>query len=57
MGEGSLRTLDYHILRVCERLCLNEQDFLKLSYAAQLRLLAYDQMRTAEVSGWEQTEL
>lgn len=43
--NGSLRTLDYFVLRACERLGLREAEFDGLSYAAQLRLLAYDQIR------------
>lgn len=46
--EQPVYTLDFHILRICERLHLREEDFLKLNYEGQLRLLAYDQLRTAE---------
>jgi len=51
--EGpAVRTLEFHILRVCERLHLSEQEFLALNYAAQLRLLAYDQLRIEETLHW-----
>jgi hypothetical protein len=43
--NGSLRTLDYFVLRTCERLGLRESEFDRLPYASQLRLLAYDQIR------------
>lgn len=45
-----LYTLDFHILRTCERLHLREQDFLTLNYDSQLRLLAYHQLRVEEAS-------
>lgn len=44
------RTLDFHLLRACERLHLNESDFLALPYAEQLRLLAYHHLRSLEES-------
>jgi hypothetical protein len=43
--SGSLRTIDYFVLRACERLGLFEAEFDRLPYASQLRLLAYDQVR------------
>lgn len=45
-GErGGLRTMDYFILRTCERLGLSEASFAELTFDEQLRLLAYDQLR------------
>lgn len=43
--SGALRTFDYFVLRVCERLRLREEEFERLPYESQLRLLAYDQLR------------
>lgn len=42
------RTLDYFILRTCERLHLTEREFVAASYRDQLRWLAYDTLRRAE---------
>jgi hypothetical protein len=46
--NGSPRTLDYFVLRACERLGLREGEFDRLPYTSQLRLLAYDQLRREE---------
>lgn len=44
------RTLDYHILRVCERLHLRETDFHALQYDEQVQLLGYHLLRLQEES-------
>lgn len=43
-----LRTLEYHVLRTCERLGISEAAFRSQSYAEQMRLLAYGWLRTSE---------
>jgi hypothetical protein len=48
---GSLRTLDYFVLRACERFGLREEEFDRLPYASQSRLIAYDQIRREEEGG------
>ncbi|MCA9081442.1 MAG: hypothetical protein KDA58_12840 [Planctomycetaceae bacterium] len=42
------RTLQYEILRVCERLHLPEDQFLAMPYPQQLHLLAYHRLRLLE---------
>jgi hypothetical protein len=44
----SPRTLDYLILRVCERLHLKEDEFYELDYHVQIQRLAYEQIRQHE---------
>lgn len=44
------RSLDYHILRTCERLRLRERDFQSLPYSDQLRLLAFNHLRSLEAA-------
>jgi hypothetical protein len=48
---SGLRTLEYHVLRTCERLGLSEREFRTQSYAAQIRQLAYGWLRSTEESG------
>jgi len=43
------RTLDYFVLRSCERFGMRPVEFERLSYDEQLRLLAYDQVRREEL--------
>lgn len=42
------RTLDYFLLRTCERLGLTEREFHAADYQDQLRWLAFDAVRRAE---------
>lgn len=48
----SPRTLDYQVLRLCERLGMTEQEFHACDYAEQLRLLAYVRLRDVEEASW-----
>lgn len=50
------RTLEYLILRTCERLGLLEREFYAQSYPAQLRQLAYSALRTDEEQGPMETD-
>ncbi len=42
------RSLDYFILRTCERMHISEQQFHRLDYSDQIRLLSYHRIRNAE---------
>lgn len=42
------RTLDYWILRTCERLSLPQEEFDSYAYPEQLRLLAFTTLREME---------
>lgn len=42
------RTIEYLILRCCERLHLREEQFFAADYAQQIRWLAYEQLRELE---------
>jgi hypothetical protein len=46
-----MRTLDYFVLRACERFGISEAAFVELGYAEQIRLLAYDQVRCEDEAG------
>jgi|GEM_PF-5070952 len=48
----SPRSVDYQILRTCERLGLPESEFAALDYAEQVRLLAYGLLRDREEAAW-----
>ena len=48
VGEHQQRTLDYCVLRTCERLGMAEREFVSLPYDEQLRLLAYGWLRIDE---------
>jgi hypothetical protein len=50
----SPRSIDYQILRTCERLRLPESEFSALNYAEQVRLLAYGMLRDREEAAWLQ---
>jgi hypothetical protein len=42
------RTVEYFVLRACERFGMRPAEFEGLSYDEQVRLLAYDQVRREE---------
>ena len=42
------KSLDYYVLRVCERLAMEEEKFWSAGYAQQMRWLAYEQLRMQE---------
>ncbi len=42
------RTVDYFVLRTCERFGLRPNAFEQMDYDEQLRLLAFDQVRREE---------
>ncbi|MCA9044412.1 MAG: hypothetical protein KDA69_08835 [Planctomycetaceae bacterium] len=44
------RTLDYEVLRSCERLSISTHQFDSLPYDEQLRLLSYNRIRIIEES-------
>lgn len=46
-----LRSLDYFVLRVCERLGLREREYAAMDYREQMRLLAYEVLREREEGG------
>ncbi len=46
--QSSLRTIEYLILRCCERLRLREDEFFSADYSQQIRWLAYEQLRQLE---------
>lgn len=46
-----LRSLDYFVLRVCERLRVREPEFAAMDYHEQVRLLAYEVLREREEGG------
>lgn len=45
---GCPRSLDYFVLRACERMHCRPSEFDRLDLDGQLRLLAYDAVRRAE---------
>lgn len=45
------RTVDFFVLRVCERFGVWPEEFEQLEYDEQLRLLAFDQVRREEECG------
>lgn len=44
-GRAAPRTLDFFVLRTCERFHMREAEFDALPYADQVRLLAFEQLR------------
>ena len=44
----SPQSLDYFVLRCCERLRLGEEEFYAAEYARQVRWLAYERVRRTE---------
>jgi hypothetical protein len=46
--RSSPRSIEYEVLRACERLRLSDAEFDALPYARQLRLLAYSRLRGEE---------
>ena len=46
-----LRSLDYFVLRLCERLGIREREIAAKSYGEQMRLLAYEVLREREEGG------
>ncbi|VAX40679.1 hypothetical protein MNBD_PLANCTO02-2917 [hydrothermal vent metagenome] len=46
--QSSPRTIEYLILRCCERLQLREDEFFSADYSQQIRWLAYEQLRQLE---------
>lgn len=54
VGSEGPRSLDYWILRCCERLGLSERRFAAADYADQVRWLAFEMVRAAETpTHWE----
>jgi hypothetical protein len=49
MSYESPRTVDYFVLRACERFRISPAGFDGLGYDEQLRLLAFDQVRREEM--------
>lgn len=56
MGRAAPRTVEYFVLRTCERLGMAEREFLLLTYDEQLRLLAYGWLRINEERGGMEPE-
>lgn len=44
------RAIDYFVLRACERLGMSERAFRGMTYAEQVRVLAYEGLREGEES-------
>jgi hypothetical protein len=45
---SAARTVEYFVLLVCERFRLRPDEFERLDYDEQVRLLAFDQLRREE---------
>ena len=50
ISPESPRSLEYFVLRCCERLGLREEEFYAADYTRQLRWLAYERVRRLEES-------
>ena len=50
MDSNGPRSLEFDILRTCERLHLSEAQFHSLEYNQQIKLLAYSQIRAYDES-------
>lgn len=48
MTGSSPRTVEYFVLRACERFGFRPGEFERLDYDEQVRLLAFDQVRREE---------
>ena len=42
------RSIDYFVLRACERFGMSEREFRGMSYAEQVRVVAYERVREEE---------
>lgn len=48
-SEGAApRSIDYFVLRACERFGMSEREFRGKSYAEQVRMVAYERLRECE---------
>jgi len=45
------RSIEYFVLRVCERIGISEHKFRRMMYAEQVRLVAYEALRQGEEVG------
>ena len=48
ISPESPRSLEYFVLRCCERLGVREEEFYGAEYAQQVRWLAYERVRRQE---------
>jgi hypothetical protein len=42
------RSIDYFVLRACERFGMSEREFRAMSYTEQVRVVAYERLREEE---------
>ncbi len=49
------RSIDYFVLRACERFGMSEREFRGMSYAEQVRVVAYERLREEEERGGPST--